>query len=150
MKYFFLFIVLVLYVSLAKAQQAYETITNISYYEDTTGSSDQYKQGKCQLDFYYPKDKKDFATIIWFHAGGLITGKKEIPVELMEKGCAVIGVGYRFYPFVKAPAYIEDAAAAEAWVFKHIADYGGNPRLIFVSGHSAGGYLTLMTGLDKH
>jgi acetyl esterase/lipase len=57
-------------------------------------------------------------------------------------------VGYRLSPKVYAPKYIEDAAAAEAWVFKNINKYGGNPDLIFVSGHSAGGYLTLMTGLD--
>jgi acetyl esterase/lipase len=50
---------------------------------------------------------------------------------------------------VKAPAYIEDAAAAIAWAFKNIEKYGGSTSKIFVSGHSAGGYLTLMTGLDK-
>jgi acetyl esterase/lipase len=49
---------------------------------------------------------------------------------------------------VKCPAYIEDAAAAVAWVFKHIAQYGGSPEKIVVSGHSAGGYLTMMVGLD--
>ena len=52
-------------------------------------------------------------------------------------------------PKVKAPKYIEDAAAAVAWVFKNIKDYGGDSSLIFVSGHSAGGYLTNMIGLDK-
>jgi acetyl esterase/lipase len=50
---------------------------------------------------------------------------------------------------VKSPVFIEDAAAAIAWTFKHIADFGGDPQRIFVSGHSAGAYLTLMCGLDK-
>lgn len=62
----------------------------------------------------------------------------------MDKGFAVIGVGDRLSPKVTAPAYIEDAAAAVAWVFKNIEKYGGNNDLIFVSGHSAGGYLGLM------
>ena len=58
-------------------------------------------------------------------------------------------MNYRLYPKVKSPTYIDDAAAAVAWVFKNIASYGGNPNLIFVAGHSAGGYLTSMLGLDK-
>ena len=45
--------------------------------------------------------------------------------------------------------FIEDAAAAVAWVFNNIDKYGGNTSAIFISGHSAGGYLTMMVGLDK-
>ncbi|MCB1093902.1 MAG: alpha/beta hydrolase fold domain-containing protein, partial [Verrucomicrobiae bacterium] len=56
---------------------------------------------------------------------------------------------YRLYPKVKCPVYIEDAAAAVAWTFQHIAEYGGDPDRIAVAGHSAGGYLTSMVGLDK-
>jgi acetyl esterase/lipase len=59
-------------------------------------------------------------------------------------------VGYRLSPKVKAPAYIDDAAAAVAWAFKHVKDYGGSDRQIFLSGHSAGGYLAMMVTLDKH
>ena len=44
----------------------------------------------------------------------------------------------------------ELAAEAVAWVFKHIAEYGGDPRKIVVSGHSAGGYISMMLCLDKH
>ena len=50
---------------------------------------------------------------------------------------------------MKVADCVADAAAAAAWVVEHIADYGGDPRLIFVAGHSAGGYLTSMIGLDK-
>ena len=49
---------------------------------------------------------------------------------MLEKGFAVIGVGYRFSPKVKAPVYIEDAAAAIAWAFQHIGKYGGNTDLL--------------------
>ncbi len=66
----------------------------------------------------------------------------------MRQGVAVVVVNYRLHPKVKAPAYIDDAAAAVAWVFKNIEKYGGDPDLIFVSGHSAGVYLTSMIGLD--
>jgi acetyl esterase/lipase len=130
-------------------KQEYITRLNIPYYWDSINKSDQYINERCVLDIYYPEKVKGFATIIWFHGGGLTAGNKEIPQALKEKGMCVVGVNYRLYPKVKAPGYIEDAAAAVAWVFKNIKNYGGDSTLIFVSGHSAGGYLSLMVGLDK-
>ncbi|MDF1550116.1 MAG: alpha/beta hydrolase [Bacteroidales bacterium] len=127
----------------------YKTIQNIPYYDNAVYLSDEYSKERCVLDVYYPANKKDFATIVWFHGGGLTGGNKEIPAALKEKGVCVVAVNYRLYPKIKAPKYIEDAAAAVAWVFNNIEKYGGNPELIFVSGHSAGGYLTSMIGLDK-
>jgi len=127
----------------------FSRINNVFYYPDSNVVKDTYIKSQCRLDIYYPKNVKDFATIVWFHGGGITGGGKEIPRELMDKGVAVIGVGYRLSPKVKAPAYIEDAAAAVAWAFKHIEQYGGNKKLIFVSGHSAGGYLGTMLTLDK-
>lgn len=131
------------------AQQQYVTEKNIQYYPDSVAKKDAYITSQCLLDLYYPKGAKNFATIIWFHGGGITGGSKEIPKALTEKGYAVVGVGYRFSPKVTAPAYIEDAAAATAWVFQHIAAYGGSTKLIFISGHSAGGYLGMMITLDK-
>ena len=131
------------------AQQQYETINNISYYPEDASANDPYIKSQCVLNFYYPKGLKNYPTIVWFHGGGITAGAKEIPKALMDKGFAVIGVGYRLSPKAKAPAYINDAAAAIAWTFKHISQYGGNPDLIFVSGHSAGGYLGMMVAFDK-
>lgn len=139
-----------LLVSIAtRAQNQYDTLKNIHYYPDSISSKDPYISSQCTIDFYYPKNKKNFATIVWFHGGGLTGGNKEIPAALMNKGYAVIGVGYRLSPKVTAPAYIEDAAAAVAWAFRHVESYGGNSNLIFISGHSAGGYLGMMITLDK-
>lgn len=133
----------------AQAQQQYVTEKDINYYEDAASKKDVYITSQCKLDLYYPKGANNFATIVWFHGGGLTGGSKAIPKALMDKGYAVVGVGYRFSPKVVAPAYIEDAAAAVNWVYKHISQYGGSTRLIFLSGHSAGGYLDLMIALDK-
>ena len=133
----------------AFAQQQYTTVNNISYYSDAEIGKNDYIKSQCVLNFYYPKGLKNYPTIVWFHGGGITGGAKEIPRALMDKGFAVIGVGYRLSPKAKAPAYINDAAAAVAWTFKHIAEYGGNPDLIFVSGHSAGGYLGMMLAYDK-
>lgn len=133
----------------ANAQLQYVTEKNIQYYADSVNRSDAYLSAQCTLDLYYPKDAKNVPSIVWFHGGGLTGGKKEIPEALTDKGYAVIGVEYRLSPKAKAPAYIEDAAAAVAWVFRNIEKYGGNSSLIFVSGHSAGGYLGMMITLDK-
>jgi acetyl esterase/lipase len=142
--------VLLLFTVISFAQSiTYETKTNVRYYPDMDYKGDAYKAERCVVDVYYPTNKKGFATILWFHGGGITGGSKEIPQELKDKGYAIIGVGYRLNPNVKAPAYIEDAAAAVAWTFKNIEKYGGDASKIFLSGHSAGGYLNLMVGLDK-
>ncbi|MDD2799778.1 MAG: alpha/beta hydrolase [Bacteroidales bacterium] len=123
--------------------------SNITYYPDSACRQDEYIKSRCVLDVYYPTKIKKFATIIWFHGGGLSAGQKEIPERLKNQGFCVIGVNYRLTPKVKAEKCIEDAAEAIAWTFKNIESMGGDAAKIFVSGHSAGGYLTLMTGLDK-
>jgi len=144
-----IFVFLLLSTLSVSAQQQYNTEKDIRYYADSINQKDAYIASQCTLDIYYPKTISNFATIVWFHGGGITGGSKEIPTELMNKGYAVIGIEYRLSPKVKAPAYIEDAAAAVAWVFQHISKYGGSPNLIFVSGHSAGGYLGMMITLDK-
>ena len=142
--------IIFLFISLnISAQQQYITEKDIHYYADSVNVKDSYLAEQCTLDLYYPQNTKNYSTIVWFHGGGLTGGKKEIPKALMDKGYAVIGVEYRLSPKAKAPAYIEDAAAAVAWAFKNIGKYGGNSKLIFVSGHSAGGYLGMMITLNK-
>jgi len=128
-----------------KDSLTYNLLEDIQY---RTGVLDTYMLERCVLDLYYPENVTNFPTVVWFHGGGLKAGNKSIPEDFKEQGMAVVAVNYRFSPQVTAPAYIEDAAAAVAWTFKHIADFGGDPELIFVSGHSAGGYLTSMVGLD--
>ena len=140
---------LIIGISSFAQKTGYETKTNIQYYNTATNESDSYINERCVLDIYYPKNTKGFATILWFHGGGLTGGSKEIPEALKNKGFAIIGVNYRLSPKVKASKCIEDAAAAIAWVFNNITNYGGDSAQIFVSGHSAGAYLTLMNGLDK-
>ncbi|MGE3804077.1 MAG: alpha/beta hydrolase [Gemmataceae bacterium] len=121
---------------------------------DIAYSSDKsdYAQQQCRLDVYAPKGKTGFPTIVWFHGGGLKGGKRQsgeaFARRFTREGCGVVLVGYRFSPQVKSPTYIEDAAEAVAWTLKNIEKYKGDPGKVFVSGHSAGGYLTAMVGLD--
>lgn len=151
MKRFILSVLIFWVVFSIQAQNTeYETKLNLQYYPNSINQSDKYINERCVLDIYFPKNKKDFPTVIWFHGGGLKGGNKEIPTALMEKGFCIVAPNYRLYPNVKCPTYIEDAAAATAWVFNNIEDFGGDSSLIFISGHSAGGYLASMIGLDKH
>lgn len=145
-----IFTVLLFVVStiIASAQVTYKTESNIPY---RSGENlDDYQKERCKLDVYVPENTDSFTTVVWFHGGGLTGGEKSIPERLKNKKLGVVAVNYRLSPKVKSPAYIDDAAAAVAWVFKNIGKYGGSTKKIVVSGHSAGGYLTTMIGLDKH
>ena len=146
MRKYLSFILLLIGLTL-QAQETYKTVKDISYIP--AGETGGYRKERCKLDVYYPVGKKGFPTIVWFHGGGLEGGGKHVPEMFMNQGFAVVAVNYRLSPKAQNPAYTEDAAAAVAWAYKHIEEYGGSPRRVFVTGHSAGGYLTLMVGLDK-
>ena len=125
----------------------YRTRSHVLYREEE--GLTPYMESRCRLDVYYPEDARDFSTVVWFHGGGLSKGNRTIPEALQQEGIAVVAPNYRLSPRVESPAYIEDAAAAVAWTFAHIEELGGSPDRIFVSGHSAGGYLASMVGLDE-
>ena len=130
-----------------------QPIANIAY--KTGDNLSEYETQRCKLDLYLPRNGKNFATLVWFHGGGLKGGAKDggetpkIARALAADGIAVASVNYRLSPKAKFPAYLEDSAAAVAWVRAHIAERGGDPERVFISGHSAGGYLTLMLAMDS-
>lgn len=125
---------------------------NVPYYSvEALKDADDYQKSQCRVDILYPK-KPGFATIVWFHGGGLTGGGKYVPSafkrlkSFQEGRLAIVAVGYRLSPKVPFPVFIEDAAAATAWTLRNIGEYGGDPNAVFVSGGSAGGYLTAMIG----
>lgn len=133
------------FTSRAQEKLTYKTVENVSYYEHPT---DDYQRSQCVLDIYYPETNERKPIIIWFHGGGLTGGRKEIPSYLKEKGIVIVGVGYRFSPKVKVDEIIHDAAKAVSFVYRNAHQYNGNKDKLFVSGHSAGGYLATMIGLN--
>lgn len=130
-----------------RSDDGYVTCRDIPYISES--DPDSYRKERCLLDIYYPEDKEGFATLVWFHGGGLEGGSKSLLDGFRKQGFAVVDVNYRLFPKAGCPSYIEDAAESVAWVFRHIAEYGGSPDKIFIGGHSAGGYLALMVALDK-
>ena len=127
--------------------EGYKFVQDIPY--ASADEQDAYRKERCVLDIYYPETDKGFATLVWFHGGGLNSGNKELLEGFRRQGFAVVSVNYRLSPKAGCPAYIDDAAMAVAWTFENIEKYGGCKEQIYVSGHSAGGYLTLMVGLAK-
>jgi len=132
-----------------QGSSGYATETNILYYAETGHDLTPYMKERCRLDLYWPTGTNGFTTVVWFHGGGLTGGSRFVPAALRGQGIAVVAAGYRLSPNAKSPTYIEDAAAAVAWTFRNIARYDGATNRIYVTGHSAGGYLTSMIGLDK-
>lgn len=103
------------------------------------------------INFYLP-DEDNFPTVIFFHGGGIEAGSRKMDPQMAEaltnQGVAFASVEYRMYPTARFPEFIEDAAESAAWIKKNVATYGGNDK-IFISGSSAGAYLTMMLYCDK-
>lgn len=131
--------------ALSLMAQSYKTVSDIAY----TAKSDDYSASRLKLDIYYKEKATDLPVVVWFHGGGLTSGEKHFPEKLREKDCVLVAVNYRLLPTVTIDQTIDDAAEAVAWVMDHIAAYGGSTKKMIVSGHSAGGYLTMMMALDK-
>lgn len=150
MRHLFILYILCCFTNLSADTLSYITKRDIPYLSASVKEKhDAYRVERCKLDVYYPENKKNFPTVVFFHGGGLEGGEKYIPKELLEKGIAVVSPNYRLSPNVHHPAYIKDAAEAVAWTLRNIDSLGGDPSQIYLSGHSAGGYLTLMLALDK-
>ncbi|WP_082407747.1 alpha/beta hydrolase [Verrucomicrobium spinosum] len=125
-------------------------------YKESSATLTDYETTRCKLDLYTPAGPRaPLPVIVWFHGGGITAGDKgskdttAVVTRMAQDGFLVASVNYRLSPKATYPAYLEDAAAAVAWVLKNAADHGGDPKKVFVAGHSAGGYLTTMLALDE-
>lgn len=106
-----------------------------------------------ELDIYAPKNQASAPVVVFIYGGGWKDGEKSryrfVAAALAAKGFVTVVPDYRLYPAVRFPAFLQDNAAAIAWTKANIAGYGGDPRRIFLMGHSAGAYNVAMLTLDK-
>lgn len=135
-----------LFMGIVSSFAQYKRVNDIAYSQEDNA----YAKERCKLDVYYPTDKKDVPVVVWFHGGGIEAGEKYIDNELLDAGYTVVAANYRLLPKASIDEVLDDAAAAVAWAFKNAEKYNGSKRKIFVAGHSAGGYILDLIGLDKH
>jgi len=106
---------------------------------------------KHKLDLYLPAGKQNFPVLLFIHGGSWRSGDRaQYPAlanRFAKTGIGVVVPSYRLMPGSPHPAQVEDATAALEWTIQHIAEYGGDPKRIYVAGHSAGGHLAAYVGL---
>ncbi len=104
------------------------------------------------LDIYTPDNAGNLPVVFWIHGGGWQTGNKTDvqikPRVFTELGFVFVSTNYRFWPNVEMGLLIRDVAKSLGWVHRNIAMYGGDPKRIFVMGHSAGAQLAALLCTD--
>ena len=108
-----------------------------------------------QLDVWRRADLPDDAkapVLIQVHGGAWVIGSKEqqgaaLMGHLAERGWVSVAVNYRLSPRSTWPDQIVDVKRAIAWVKENIAQYGGDPGFIAITGGSAGGHLSSLAAL---
>jgi arylformamidase len=113
---------------------------------------------KQRLDLYVP-DGKDWPVLVFVHGGGWDSGDRALTVAGVDiyanigrffasHGVGTAVISYRLLPQVAWRDQIKDVAGAVAWVYRNAAKYGGDPKRLFLAGHSAGAQLVARVALD--
>jgi acetyl esterase/lipase len=111
-----------------------------------------------QLDIWRrPGLPRDAAApvLVQVPGGAWVTGNKQgqaypLMSHLAERGWVCVSISYRLSPRSTWPDHIVDVKRALAWVKEHIAEYGGDPRFVAITGGSAGGHLSALAALSPH
>ncbi len=108
-----------------------------------------------RLDLYTPKAPAPpggYPVAVFFYGGSWNTGEradyKFVGEALASRGVLTVIPDYRLYPEVRYPDFLTDSALAMAHALNKARALGGNPKRVFVTGHSAGGYNAGMLALD--
>ena len=124
--------------------RAYRVTPNVTY--KVANNSEQ------KLDVYARRNAAaPVPTVIYIHGGGWVGGSKEGSIlalaPYLEMGFAAVNVEYRLGRVSRAPAAVEDCRCALRWVIANAEKYGFDSERLVVTGASAGGHLSLTTGI---
>jgi len=104
------------------------------------------------LDVYAPADAANAPVVVFFYGGSWQRGERAqyafVGRRLAGHGVLAVVADYRTFPRAKFPDFMRDAAHAVAWARAHAGAYGGDPRRLFVAGHSAGAQIAALLGTD--
>jgi arylformamidase len=104
------------------------------------------------LDVYAPHHAKNLPVVFWIHGGGWQTGDKTSvqikPQFFVDQGFVFVSTNYRLLPSVDMATIVRDIAKSIRWVHDHIAEHGGDPKRLFIMGHSAGAQLAALICTD--
>jgi len=109
-----------------------------------------------RLDVYQPRSADHpLPVVLQVHGGAWMVGHKAQQAQpllhrLASNGYVGVSINYRLAPRSKFPDPLIDVKLAIAWVRAHIAEYGGNPDLIILTGGSAGGHLASLAALTPN
>ena len=115
------------------------------------------KNERQTLDVYVPADTaaagKARPIVFWIHGGGWQRGDKTSvqakPQAFVDRGFVFVSTNYRFVPHVTIDQMAGDVAKAIRFVHDHAKEYGGDPEVFFVMGHSAGAQLAALVSTDE-
>ena len=129
---------------LATLDNAVRVISNVTYHEASGVEN--------KLDLYVPRNPDGAAPVmLMIHGGGWVGGQKESYamrlLPYLEMGFAVVNVEYRLADVALAPAAVEDCLCALRWIAQNAEHYGLDASRVVVTGTSAGGHLSLTTGM---
>jgi acetyl esterase/lipase len=100
----------------------------------------------------FPAKRGSAPVVLFLHGGSWQSGRRGLygwlGRALAAQGFTAVIPDYRLHPEVVFPAFMEDAARAFAWITERAADHGGDPAIIHVTGHSAGGHMAALLALD--
>ncbi len=93
--------------------------------------------------------------LLQVHGGGWTIGNKDqqgLPLmqHMAARGWVCVAINYRLAPRDLWPAQIVDVKAAIAWIKANIAEYGGDPSYLAITGGSAGGHLTALAAVTPN